>query len=171
MSSASPETTPPEQPKSWSIQRVAVLGAGVLGGIIVLIFLIGVALAVFTDAPVTAARIEIIRDIFVILLLLEGLLIVVALAIMVVQIGRLINLLQSKSKPILDDAQETVSSARGTVEFVGKHVTEPLIQAGSFIAGARTFIREVMGIRRAIRPAEEHEAPAKPSSPETTDPA
>jgi hypothetical protein len=149
-----PETASPEQASRWSVQRIAVLGAGVLGGIIVLIFLIGVALAVFTDAPVTAARIEIVRDIFVIVLLLEGLLIVASLAVLVVQVGRLINLLQSKSKPILEDAQETVSSARGTVEFVGKNVTEPLIQAGSFITGVRTFVREVMGIRRAIRPGE-----------------
>jgi heme/copper-type cytochrome/quinol oxidase subunit 2 len=141
----------PEAQSHWSIQRVAILSAGVLGGIIVLIFLIGLVLALLDNVDATAARIEILKNTMIIIMILEALLIVAALAILIVQVGRLINLLQNKAKPVLENTQEAVNSAKGTIEFVGENVTEPIIQVGSFMAGARVFIREVGGIRRAIR--------------------
>jgi hypothetical protein len=137
--------------KSWSIQRIGVVSAGVLGGIITVIFVIGLALALLSDAEATAARMEIIKNTFIIIMTLEALLIVAALGILIVQVARLINLLQSKTRPVLDNAQEAVNSAKGTVEFVGDNVTEPLIRTGAFLAGARVFLRDVGGIRRAIR--------------------
>jgi hypothetical protein len=141
----------------WSIQRIAVLSAGALGGIIVIIFLVGLAFALFSDVEATAARIEIIKNTFIIIMALEALLIIAALAILIVQVGRLINLLQSKAKPVLENAEKTVSSAKGTVEFVGETVTEPIIQIGTFIAGVRVLISEIGGIRRAIRKEPESE--------------
>ncbi len=135
----------------WSVQRIAILGAGTLGGIIVAIFLIGLAFALFSDFEATAARVEIIKNTIIIIMTLEGLLIVAALAILIVQIGRLVNLLQNKTKPVLENAQEVVNSAKGTVEFVGENVTEPIVRIGSFMAGARVVVSELGGIRRAIR--------------------
>lgn len=145
-----------EQPekRSWSIQRITVLSASVLGGIIVLIFVIGLLLAIFADLEPTAARMEIIRNTLSIVVSLELLLIVFALAILVLQVVRLINLLQNKAKPVLESTQDAVSSAKGTVEFVGNNVTEPVVKAGAFMAGAGVFIREIGGIRRAINPSQ-----------------
>lgn len=153
----SPSQTTIEAQSRWSIQRIAVLSASVLGGIVVLFFLIGLALALFSDVDATAARLEIIKNTFIIVMTLEGLLIVAALAILIVQVGRLIVLLQSKAKPVLENTQEAVNSAKGTVEFVGETISEPLIQVGSFIAGARVLISELGGIRRAIRKDEKAE--------------
>jgi len=144
------QTAEKEQSR-WSIQRIAALSAGVLGGIIVVTFLIGLAFALFSDFEATAARFEIIKNTIFIIMILEGLLIVAAIAILILQIGRLVNLLQNKTKPVLENAQDAVNSAKGTVEFVGENVTEPIVRAGSFMAGARVMIREVGGIRRAIR--------------------
>lgn len=145
------EQPPTESTSKWTIQRVAVLGASVLGGILVVIFLIGLALALFADAQPTAARMQVIRDIFIILIGLELILIVASLAVLIVQIARLITLLKSETKPILENAQEATRSAKNTVDFVSTNVTQPIVRVSSFMAGARVMLRDVGGIRRAIR--------------------
>jgi hypothetical protein len=150
-------TAPPTQPEaskqsSWTLRRIVIVAAAALGGIIILIFVFGLLLALFSDVEATAARIQIIRDIFFIMIGLEFILIIGAVAILILQIARTTNLVQSEVKPVLKDAQEAVSSAKGTVDFVGKNVTEPIVKTGAFLAGAGVFMREVGGIRRAIRP-------------------
>jgi len=145
------EQPPTESTSKWTIQRVAVLGASVLGGILVVIFLIGLALALFADVQPTAARMQVIRDIFIILIGLELVLIVASLAVLIVQIARLITLLKSETKPILENAQEATRSAKNTVDFVSTNVTQPIVRVSSFMAGARVMLRDVGGIRRAIR--------------------
>lgn len=152
------QTTTETEKGRLSIQRIAVLSAGTLGGIIVVIFLIGLAFALFSDFEATAARVEIIKNTIIIIMILEGLLIVAALSILIVQIGRLVNLLQTRTKPVLENAQEAVNSAKGTVEFVGDNVTEPIVRMGSFMAGAKVVISELGGIRKAIRKNGKEEA-------------
>jgi uncharacterized membrane protein YcjF (UPF0283 family) len=143
-----------ENPKKsrWPLKRVVMVAAGALGGVILIIFVIGVLLALFGDNT-WPGRIQIIRDIFIIAMTLEVILIIAALAILILQVARLINLLQNDIKPILQNTRETLNSAKGTVDFVGSNVTEPIIRTSSFLAGAGVFIREVGGIRRAIRPS------------------
>jgi hypothetical protein len=135
----------------WTVQRIVMLAAGVFGGIIVLLFVIGLLFALFSDVQATAPRIQIIRDLLIIVISLEFMLIVGAFAILILQIARLVNLLQNEVKPVLENTQEAVNTAKGTVEFVGNNVTEPVVRVGSFLAGAGVFMREVGGIRRAIR--------------------
>ncbi len=153
-----PVTTQPES-QGMNIQRSTAISAAVLGGVIVVIFVIGLLLALFSGVEVTAARIQIIRDIFLIILGLEFILIVGALAVLVVQGARLINLLNSETKPVLKNAQATVTEARATVSFVGENVTQPIIRTKAFLAGARVFLREIGGIRRAIRHTEPKDNP------------
>jgi hypothetical protein len=149
--SISPDVAAPEK-SGTSIGKYVIGASAGLGGIIVLLFLIGLGLAIFSPAEVTAARIQIIRDIFIIIMALEFIVIILALAVLILQVARLINLLQNEVKPILENTQDTVNSAKGTVEFVSSNVTRPLIRAGGFIAGTSVFIRELGGIRRAVRP-------------------
>ncbi len=122
-------------------------------GLVVVIFLIGLGLAVFTDPGPTAERIQLLRDIFIIVMSLQAILIIVALAALIVQVARLFNLLNNEIKPILDNALEATDTARGTARFVGSNVTEPLVQSKSFLAGFAVFVREMGGIRRAIKPS------------------
>jgi hypothetical protein len=151
---SNPATPPPADEKKqggWTIQRIVTIAAVGLGGIIVVLFVIGLLLALFSDAEVTAARVQVIRDVFIILMALEFILIIAALAILILQVARLINLLQNEVKPVLDNTQETITTARGTVEFVSKTVARPVIATGAFLAGANVFLREFGGIRRAVR--------------------
>ena len=149
----SPGTTKDEvQPQSrWTLKRIVMIVAGVFGGLIVLLFILGLLLALFSNVDATAPRIQIVRDIFIIIMALEFILIVLALAVLILQVARLINLLQNEVKPILENTQDTVNSAKGTVEFVSSNVTRPIVKAGAFVAGTSVLIRELGGIRRAIR--------------------
>ncbi len=142
---------PPAAPSKWTIKRITTIAAGALIGVILLVFVIGVLLALLTDATQTAPRIQIIRDIVIIILALQGIVILVALAVLILQVARLINLLQNEVIPILENTKDTLNTAKGTVEFVSGNVTEPLLRASGFAAGLRVLVSEMGGIRRAIR--------------------
>ncbi len=151
-----PLMTPPHKPTAsnrWTFSRIAKWTSVLLSALVILIFVIGLLLALFTNAQDMAPRIQVIRDIIIIIMALEFILIILALAVLILQIARLINLLQNEIKPILQNTQDTVNSAKGTVDFVGQNLAGPLIQISSFLAGLMTLVRELMGIRRALRPS------------------
>jgi hypothetical protein len=135
----------------WSLNRVTMLAAGAVIGIIVVIFVGGLVLALLPGVEQTALSVQIIRDIFIIILAFQGILVIAALAVLILQIARLINLLQNEVMPVLKNTQETITTARGTVEFVGSNLTEPVMRLNGFLAGLSVLLRELFGIRRAIR--------------------
>jgi len=51
---------------------------------------------------------------------LEGVLIVLGLAVLVVQVMRLIVMVQHGIKPVIENAQETIEIAKGTAQFVSR---------------------------------------------------
>ncbi len=144
------ENTKPEK-RGWSFQRYMILAAAGLGVIIILPLIIGLVFAVIADPEPTAIRFGMVRDIVIIILALQGVLIVVALTLLLLQVTRLIAMLQNEIKPILEDTKDTVQTAKGTAEFVGKNVTEPIVTIGAFVTGSTVFIREIFGIRRALK--------------------
>jgi ABC-type dipeptide/oligopeptide/nickel transport system permease component len=88
-----------------------------------------------------------IRDIFIIFMALESLLIGVALIVLIVQFASLINLLQNEVRPILDATNETVNHLRGTAEFLGENVVEPIIKLNGYLAGMQRML-ELLGIKK-----------------------
>lgn len=147
-----PLLPPPAEPKlRWTISRVAMIIAGVLIGLVLLVFIAGVLLALVGDAQQNAPKVQIVRDIFIIILAFQSILIIGALAVLIVQVARLINLLQNEVMPILKNTQETVSTARTTVEFVGSNLTEPVIRLNAYLAAISILLRELFGIRRAVK--------------------
>ncbi len=150
---STPQTPPAEtKPKSkWTVQRIVFLSSGILGGIIVIIFVIGLLLAFTSELEITALRIQYIRNLFMIVIGLEGMLIIGAIAVLIVQITRLFNMVKRDVQPVLTTAQDTVNTAKGTAEFVGDNAVRPIIRASAFASGLGVVIRDVGGIRRAIR--------------------
>ncbi|MBC7811881.1 MAG: hypothetical protein H7175_12075 [Burkholderiales bacterium] len=150
--SATPPTSAPaaEAKSGWTITRVII--ASIVGFIVVIValFVIAVILAL-TSSSSLGPIIELIRNFVIIVLTVEGILIGVAFAIFVAQIARLVNLLQNETKPILENAQETVKVTSGTARFVGDNIARPVIVAGGFMAGARSLLGDLGGIRRAIK--------------------
>lgn len=113
---------------------------------VVLLFLIAtVSLIVFLANPNTPT--EQIRDIMIIFLALEFMILGVAMVILIIQLATLINLLQNEVKPLLESSNETVNTLRGTAAFLSENLTEPVIRVNEYASGARRFA-ELIGILR-----------------------
>ena len=88
-----------------------------------------------------------IRDIFIIVVGLETLIIGVALVVLLIQLASLINLLQNEIRPIIQATNETVNTLRGTAEFLGENLVEPVIKLNSYLASIQRVL-ELMGLKR-----------------------
>jgi hypothetical protein len=136
-----PEKAAEPSPQDQQTKRIMV---GVIIGIVVLLVLLGVAIF-FLLQPATPT--DKIRDIFIIIVALESLVIGVAVIVLIVQLASLINLLQNEVRPILTATNETVNNLRGTAEFLGENVVEPVIKLNGYLAGMNRVI-ELMGIKK-----------------------
>ena len=102
--------------------------------VVVIVAAVGAAIwGMATNESFTA----VLRDIAIIILALVTGLIGVFLAILIFQVQSLIALLRNEVKPILDSANQTVSTVRGTSTFVSDTVVSPMIQILSFASGVR----------------------------------
>ena len=129
--------TPPLPEESPS-NRGVVIGLAV-GGVLLLAFII--ASVVFLLQPATdTARF---RDIFIIFMALESLIIGLALIILIIQLARLINLLQNEIKPIIDSTNDTVNTLRGTTYFLSDNLVEPVIKLNEYLAGLGQLLQIV----------------------------
>ncbi|MBT3712576.1 MAG: hypothetical protein HOG15_04415 [Anaerolineae bacterium] len=90
---------------------------------------------------------ERIRDIFIIFMAFESLVIGVALVILILQIASLMNLLQNEIKPILDATNETVHPLRGTTAFLSENMVDPVIKLNANLAGLQRIF-EILGIKK-----------------------
>jgi hypothetical protein len=113
-------------------------------GVVVLLVLLGLAIFFLLQPSTPTDRI---RDVFIIVVALESLVIGAALIILIVQLASLINLLQNEVRPILSATNETVNHLRGTAEFLGENVVEPVIKLNGYLAGMNRVI-ELMGIKK-----------------------
>jgi hypothetical protein len=136
-----PSPTPTEPSKEAGERKILI---GVVVGVIILVAILGVVLYFLVQPTTDTAKI---RDIFIIFMALESLLIGLTLVILIIQIARLINLLQNEVKPILESTNETVSNLRGTTAFLGENLVEPVIKLNEYIAGLAQFI-QVIGLAR-----------------------
>jgi len=113
----------------------------IFAGIVVLgiILVAGIAIAVFflVKSPSTASNL---RDIFIIFMAFESLIIGAALVVLIIQIASLLNLLQNEVKPILQSTSETVNTLRGTTEFLSENLVEPVIKLNSYLAGLKKLL-------------------------------
>jgi K+ transporter len=60
--------------------------------------------------------------------------------VLVVQVIGLINMLREEIKPLLQSAQDTLESTRGTTAFVSQKVITPAINAAGTVAGVKRVI-------------------------------
>ena len=81
-----------------------------------------------------------VRDIFIIFMALEFLLIGIVMIILIIQIARLTLLLQNEIKPILESTSETANTLRGTTIFLSDHLVEPVMKMNQYLAGMNRII-------------------------------
>ncbi|MDE2819487.1 MAG: hypothetical protein OXN94_14405 [Chloroflexota bacterium] len=148
---------PPEDSGSSgrSISLIIKLSAAIL--ILLILALLAFALvAALTAAETWAPFVQIFRDVLIIIIVVESVLIVTAFAILILQAAGFIIMLKTEIKPILDNARETTRLTKATAEFVSQNSIDPLIQIKSFISGLLGFLREIIRIRALLQtdPAE-----------------
>ena len=147
------QQTPPPPPPQLTPEQIAelreqerkqkTLVASIIAGVVLILVLLVVAVY-FLMQP--TAPTDKIRDVFIIVVALESLVIGVALIVLIVQLASLINLLQNEVRPILNATNETVNSLRGTAEFLGENVVEPVIKLNGYLAGLKRML-ELLGIK------------------------
>lgn len=124
----------PQVPPALDTRRTrAYVIAGAVLGVVVLI-LAGVAVWAMLRNP---AQTETIRDVVIVFMAAEALLIGLALVLLLVQLARLTALLQNEIRPILLSTQETLDTVRGTTAFLGNNLVDPVIKANSSLAAVR----------------------------------
>jgi len=121
------QNLPPAENRGRNI--VLVIGAILLVGILVA----GLVLLIGANNETTGK----VRDIFIIFMALESLVVGVALIILMIQLAVLINLLQNEIRPILESTNQTVNTLRGTVSFLSNNLVEPVIKLNTYLAGVK----------------------------------
>jgi hypothetical protein len=155
------QTTPPALPppatpqagatvNEFDVRRIVIIASAVLIGFSVLLFILALVLTLATQGEF-ASTVTVIRDLVIIFLSLEGILIIISLAVLILQVARLVNLLQTEVLPILENTQETVKTAQTTVEFMSENITSPVIKASAFVTGTSVLLSNMFGIRRVLR--------------------
>lgn len=137
-----PAVPPPQEEKEGLTenQQRAVIGAAIVVGLLLLAGAIAGAYYL-VNHPATA---QTVRDVFIIFMALESMLIGVALVILIVQLAVLTNLLKHEIKPILEATQETANTVRGTTLFLSENLVEPVMKLNSYVAGLSRLV-ETLG--------------------------
>ena len=143
-----PELTPEQLAAKREAERQQ---RNVIIGVSVVIFLIVAgmigAVIVLMNPATPVETVTRLRDVFLIVMALLSLFIGFALVVLIIQVTSLINLLQNEVRPILQATTETVNNLRGTAEFLGENVVQPVIKLNGYMAGLQRVI-ELIGIKR-----------------------
>ena len=133
----------------------------VVGGVIVALLVIGVIVALVllsihtyrsvvagVDPIAAAVVVGLLRDAAIIFVAFETLLIGILLIILMLQLHSLTVLLRDEIKPMLEAANETMTTVRGTTKFVSHSVVSPVMKWSSSLAGARRMLKEISDLRK-----------------------
>ncbi|CAG0935662.1 hypothetical protein TFLX_04510 [Thermoflexales bacterium] len=114
-------------------RRMTLIGVGI--AVIVILIIAGFI------AMIAGGIIDEVRDIVIVLLAVESLLIGGATLFLLYQLIKLITLLRNELIPLIRSAQETVNSARGTTTYVGRKIVEPTAKAAATAVRLQTMVR------------------------------
>jgi hypothetical protein len=87
--------------------------------------------------------VETLRDVAIILLAVETIIVQVILILLLLEIKSLSKMLRDNIYPILQSADETVRTVRGTSTFVSDNVVSPVVRISSFTAGVTEALRVI----------------------------
>ena len=145
------EMTATQDEAGWPLKRYLIIAAVAALVPILLVFIIGIAIAIFTDPVPTAQRLSSIRDVTIIVVVFEVFMIFVALVALALQIARLVGTVQGEVQPMIENTREATETVKGTAQFISKNAVKPIISTGAVLAGAVAFVREISAIRHAIQ--------------------
>lgn len=133
-----------QQPALTAADRVRLILIAI-AGILILAGLVIAAIFLFNQGPEVTGQV---RDIFLVFMVLEFLVIGAALIILIIQLAILTNLIQNEMRPILNATLETVNTLRGTTQFISDNLAEPIIKLNEYLAGVKKFLDIFRGFRK-----------------------
>jgi len=119
----------------------------IIVAVTLLLILAATAIGIVLLSRSGSENIEKVRDIFIIVLAFESLLIGGALIILIIQLALLSNLIQNELTPILTSTKETVKTVKGTSKFISEKAIAPIVSVAGIIAGGRKLFELVGFIR------------------------
>jgi hypothetical protein len=114
-------------------RRMTLIGIGI--AVIAVVVLLGFA------GMIALGIIDEVRDILIILLATESLIVGGVTLFLLYQIIMLLTLIREELIPLIQSAQETVNSARGTTVYVSRKIVVPSVRAATTVARLQTMAR------------------------------
>ncbi|MDH7486005.1 MAG: hypothetical protein QHJ81_06980 [Anaerolineae bacterium] len=90
---------------------------------------------------------EVVRDIAIIILAVESIIVGILLGVLTIQVSRLVKMLREEIKPMLEATQETVGTVKGTAAFLSEHLVSPVVSVASTVSGLRQAAKVLAGFR------------------------
>lgn len=137
-------TTHPDQtPSEPSLESDSTNKKYIIIAVVVVVIVLALIIlaTLYLVNPGNSAMTEQIRDVFIIFMALESLIIGIALVVLIVQLSTLINLLQNEIRPIINSTSETVNTLKGTAAFISSNLTEPVIKLNQYAAMIKRLIK------------------------------
>lgn len=117
--------------------------AVVLGLLIVALIVLGLYAACGNNEGTLTC----VRDVAIILLVLETSVVTLLMALIGILSGRLISMTQEQVLPVLESAKKTVQTVQGTTTFVSDSLVAPLITIAGFGSAIKGTVRALFGRR------------------------
>ena len=114
-------------------RRMVLIGIGIT--VIAVLILLGFAVMI------AAGVIDEVRDVVIILLAVESLVIGGVTLFLLYQIIMLLTLIREELIPLIQSAQDTVNSARGTTVYVSRKIVVPSAKAATTVARLQATAR------------------------------
>ena len=122
----------------------------VVAVIVVLLILALMVLGLYAVCGGDEKPLQCVRDIAIIVLVLETFVVTLLMALIVLLFGKLTSTIQDRVLPILESAQHTADAVKGTTTFVSDTLVAPLISMASFGSAVKGTVRALL-MRRQRR--------------------
>lgn len=134
----SPEARPPMDPRAKLMIIIACIAV-----VIIVALLVGAGFFLRSRPDDTSF----LRDIAIIILAFETLVVIFFLGVMTVLLIYMILTLEREIKPVLNATSETIYTVRGTTTFVSDTVVSPIMQAASVVGAVKGVAQAIAGLR------------------------
>lgn len=152
--------------ESPQLQRaLIIIGVAIL---LITLGLLVIAAVLAANAQTTAPGVRIIRDLLIIIVTLEVIVVGAAITVFLIQVARLVNLISNELEPLISATSDTVNTVRGTAQFLSKNLVEPVMTMNSALKGLARVAGDVDALRKAAGVVMDVANVASPTSTHST---
>jgi len=154
-SPVAPTELSPAELKAKRLFIIFAIAAGVLlVGLIALLVVLSIDAyeAAYAGAPPSPGSVvvSLLRDAAIVFVAFETLVIGILLIVLMLQVQSLVVLLRDEIRPMLEAANETLATVRGTTQFVSHNVVTPVMKWSGYLAGLRRIFQQIGGLREDL---------------------